>query len=681
MKNMRIGTKIMLITSLIVIVGVLGTAIASLRSFGSYMDKSTYESVMRSMAAMKTFVANDMQNVRTFRDQLAQNKLIPMYIANRDKEVLDHYVLELMKAADIDIAIIVDDNGVVLSRPHQPNNVGNNESNDARVQRSLKGEKWEEVMIGAATKLGFFCGTPITREDGKIVGMIRVASSFDDPAFILNIKDLLGGEYAIFAGKTSINSTIMRNGKPITGTDVSEVAQKTVLTDGKDTVVSMALFGQHYMVAYSPLKDPVSGKIMGLYFSSSPLADGLAAERKMAITMGIVAIIVLIISVIASVLLARSISVPLRRIVGIAGRGRDGDLTIKREDFEFSGGGELGELVSSLADMIAAQEDALINIVHTSENVGNNSETLTELSVENAETAEQFVGAIKTVAVLCEANTQSVESGASSVAEMSEGAHSVAKMAVESADSLAKTDRMSHLAADSVTSLVNNIRLVDTKTEESQGKIRTLSKSVSEISGFMSVIASIADQTNLLALNAAIEAARAGEAGRGFAVVAEEVRKLAEESRNASKNVDGLVTTLSLNASEAIAASEESVKLVSEIMGRANETVKDLNDVLTEVKSANEATQSIAAVAQEQAASSSEMSNAMESIKASTQGITQTLHGLEELSSKTADMGKRVSESADQMSQNVEDLQEVMTKFTLDTGNIKKPVKALGSGK
>jgi len=218
---------------------------------------------------------------------------------------------------------------------------------------------------------------------------------------------------------------------------------------------------------------------------------------------------------------------------------------------------------------------------------------------------------------------------------------------------------------DSVSGLVGDIRRVDEKTAENQEKIRVLSASVAEISNFMGVIGSIADQTNLLALNAAIEAARAGETGRGFAVVAEEVRKLAEDSRAASKSVEKLVTLLSRNADEAISASKQSVAIVSEIMSKADATADGLNNALAEITHVNESIQSIAAVAQEQAASSSDISRAVEDIKRSTEDITGTLTELNKLSDQATDIGKSVSGSARQMAQSALDLKDVLALFRI----------------
>ncbi len=113
---------------------------------------------------------------------------------------------------------------------------------------------------------------------------------------------------------------------------------------------------------------------------------------------------------------------------------------------------------------------------------------------------------------------------------------------------------------------------------EASGSVESLSKRVTDIAGFVSLIKEIADQTNLLALNAAIEAARAGEAGRGFAIVADEVRKLAERTTKATVEISGLVGTIqgdtqqarsvmSLGAADAARYSAES-EAATHSMGR-----------------------------------------------------------------------------------------------------------------
>jgi methyl-accepting chemotaxis protein len=301
---------------------------------------------------------------------------------------------------------------------------------------------------------------------------------------------------------------------------------------------------------------------------------------------------------------------------------------------------------------------------------------MTKLSSENSSAMTKTEALIQEVAELCDVNAQAVERGASSIDEMSSGATSVAKMSVESADSLARTTNISSTAVDSVNELVREIAVVDKKSTENQTKIRALSTSVSEISNFMGVIASIADQTNLLALNAAIEAARAGEAGRGFAVVAEEVRKLAEESRKASHSVEELVSTLSRDAGEAIAATEQSAKIVQAIMNKANVTVEGLNSALHEITSANDAIQSIAAVAEEQAASSAEMSNAIEEIKGSTEEISNKMHELNTLSRQATDIGSSVSTSAAEMSNYANNMKNVLSHFKI-TDDEKIPARIL----
>ena len=207
----------------------------------------------------------------------------------------------------------------------------------------------------------------------------------------------------------------------------------------------------------------------------------------------VVSLVVLVIAFLVSLFIARRIAKPVRQIVLLAERGKEGDLTITRDDFDYRGGGELKMLVDSLSGMISTQGKTLSRFVETSYDVTEKTHTLANLSENNEQAIHKSEILLEEVSKLCSENLKAVERGSLGVSEMSEGANSVAKMSVESADSLAKTTNISKDAVESVKSLVSDMNQVDAKATENQEKIRALSKSVEEISGFMDVIASIAD--------------------------------------------------------------------------------------------------------------------------------------------------------------------------------------------
>jgi len=168
--------------------------------------------------------------------------------------------------------------------------------------------------------------------------------------------------------------------------------------------------------------------------------------------------------------------------------------------------------------------------------------------------------------------------------------------------------------ASMVSSVVDSIGNVNRLADELRRDMDDLSSQAEGIGKIMGVIADIADQTNLLALNAAIEAARAGEAGRGFAVVADEVRKLAEKTMTATKDVAGFITAMQQSAKKNSDKTDETSKAIMEGTQKANASGEMLKEIVGIVVRTSDQIRSMAAAAEEQSATTEQISRGAEEI-------------------------------------------------------------------
>jgi methyl-accepting chemotaxis protein len=672
---MKIGAQIITVSFLLVLISVTCTSIIATRNFSDYMQRNAEEDMQYSKAGFDKMVHDNMERTRSFRDNLLKSAEIARLVGEKDTEALYILTKQLMDAANIDILVVAAADGEVLACPHNREMLGDNIGGDADVRNALRGNSYEMFMPAASTKLGYYCGAPI-KYNGETVGMLRVAMSLENTALVDQVKELFGVEVTIFADKTRINTTLHENGRRMVGTDAAQAVAEQVLQKGEDYYGNLNLAGIQYLTHYTPLKDPDSGRIIGMLFAGKSMESVNAAIMSSITSVGVSSLVILAMAFVISYWLAGKISKPLGRFAKLSERGKDGDLTITEDDFGWNGRGELGMLVKSLSGMIASQRTVISRVISSSASVTDHTTDLAALARENNDAMINTRSLIDEVSLLCDANAEAIERSGMTISEMAQGAASVANMSVSGAESLSKTTQISKNAVDSVNNLVMYIDAVDNKTMENQSKIQELSGSVSEISDFMNVIASIADQTNLLALNAAIEAARAGDDGRGFVVVADEVRKLAEESRNASKSVEVLVSTLIRNAKDAISATEDSVEIVHQIMSMANTTADDLNAAMKEITNINESIQSIAAVAQQQAAASSEITNAIDAVNKSTGQISRKMSELHDLSNQTTSIGNSVSTSAEEMSQSTEEMKELLSHFKMSAAEPKIALKA-----
>lgn len=213
-----------------------------------------------------------------------------------------------------------------------------------------------------------------------------------------------------------------------------------------------------------------------------------------------------------------------------------------------------------------------------------------------------------------EMQSQQTSETATAMEQMNATVLEVAKNASNASEVSQEARQKAQSGAGIVHNVVNGTKSLQSTALELKKDVTSLGKQADDIGQVMNVISDIADQTNLLALNAAIEAARAGEAGRGFAVVADEVRKLAEKTMAATKQVGDAIRDIQQMTSRNIANVENAVKEINSVTELANQSDEAFNEIVQMIDQASDQVRSIATSSEEQSAASEQINRSVEQI-------------------------------------------------------------------
>ena len=236
---------------------------------------------------------------------------------------------------------------------------------------------------------------------------------------------------------------------------------------------------------------------------------------------------------------------------------------------------------------------------------------------------------------------------ATAMEEMNATVLEVAKNASETAEASDQANKVAASGGEIVGRTVDEINSVAVITENLAEALESLSSRAENIGKVMAVINDIADQTNLLALNAAIEAARAGEAGRGFAVVADEVRKLAEKTMDATKEVEGAISLIQQSTTDVVKEMDTARKRVINTSGMAQEAGSVLDKIVEHSNSIADMVNGIATAAEQQSSTSDEINTSVTQINDLSQevlaGIRKSNLGIQEVSQMAQKLSELVS--------------------------------------
>ncbi|MDH5698471.1 MAG: methyl-accepting chemotaxis protein, partial [Nitrospirota bacterium] len=375
------------------------------------------------------------------------------------------------------------------------------------------------------------------------------------------------------------------------------------------------------------------GDVLGVLSLSIPITQAKEAMVSSVLHSGMwmIGIIVIFLSAVYW-LVHRLVLQPLHALMVISRDIAQGEGDLTKRVPVGKGSDEIVELSHDLNSFIEKMQLALSLVNHA-------TNRLVASTVQLSTTADGVVQA-------AEGQDARVIQSASAVEEMTRTAGEVARSSTEAARIAQETAKTARGGQEEMNQTVMGMQQVSHAVVQAANIITALGRSSDQIGEIVRVIEDIADQTNLLALNAAIEAARAGEQGRGFAVVADEVRKLAERTTKATKEIGDMIRQIQKDTRSAVSSMDQGTSQVGQGVALANKTGEALANIHSMINATAGMIQHIANATEEQSTATRQIASDLESMtqttRQTTSGVFQSAKACHDLRVLAGDLQKLV---------------------------------------
>ena len=442
----------------------------------------------------------------------------------------------------------------------------------------------------------------------------------------------------------------------------ADVRQRaTTLMDAGDHEAAITLALTEQSDVYKRMSDILEeDKADSVRLARAEMAHSESVFSGVKTTTLVALIIVVVLSVITLVLLLRSIKNSVDTILEGARHIAAGDL---RSKIMLDGDDEFAHIAHQFNTMVESMQKMIRKIKATATDVAGSSEELTANANQSAQVTQNVAQSITEVAEAAEKQMSIVTKSSATIDDFQHGLEEVItnqRHAREQTQATAQKATEGNSFVQSTVEQMNSIAQTVQQTGEIVGKLGERSK---EIGNIVEIISNISGQTNLLALNAAIEAARAGEHGRGFAVVAEEVRKLAEESQNASQKISELIQSIQAETSQAVASMEEGRREAEKGKENVTATGESFSEILSMIGDVKKASLAVSERVLQLREDMSTIVDGMSEVDTSAKGIGSESQNVSAATEEQAAGMEEIASSSRSLANMANDLQTETDKF------------------
>jgi methyl-accepting chemotaxis protein len=393
-----------------------------------------------------------------------------------------------------------------------------------------------------------------------------------------------------------------------------------------------------------------------------PVAELVKDAKQIRDVTVFISLAAIVIAALMGWMVYRTVAKPLIQLRELMNEGEKGNLTVRaaiqRKD-------EIGQVAESFNRMMEQITELVRQAGNSAKDVLNTAATLTDASGKTSEAAKEIAVATEEIAKGAMNLAVEAEKGSEMTSQISSQIQSVIESNEQMGQAAGEVEAASRRGSEYMDELIHKTGQTETMTRSMVEKVEKLNESTRSIVKILDVLGAISRQTNILSLNATIEAARAGAAGKGFMVVADEIRRLADQSRESIEVVGGIVENIQKEIEETVSVLSEAYPIFREQIESVREANEIFNTVQENMNSFVErleaATESVLRLKEAQAT----LSQAMENVSAVAEEASATTEEVASLSSEQLKVSDGLVELSERLEAVSKELRESLSRFTI----------------